>query len=118
MTSLIEETEREFKASNTARAWKVVNTITNRKKMAAGKLKGKTPEERKEQWLEHFRNLLGTPDTNPPIDDIPPIFDNVSIEDGAFTLKELKDRCQKATTVWEGTRRGWHLARNAEGRGH
>ena len=30
-------------------------------------------------------------DTNPPIDDIPPIFDNVSIEDGAFTLKELKD---------------------------
>ena len=91
LTSLIEETEKEFKASNTARAWKVVNTITNRKKMAAGKLKGKTPEARKEQWLEHFRNLLGTPDTNPPIDDIPPIFDNVSIEDGAFTLKELKD---------------------------
>ena len=39
----------ENNASNTARAWKVVNTITNRKKMAAGKLKGKTPEERKEQ---------------------------------------------------------------------
>ena len=39
----------------------------------------------------HFRNLLGTPDTNPPIEDIPPIFDNVNIEDGAFTLKELKE---------------------------
>ena len=59
--------------------------------MTSGKLKGKTPEERKEQWLVHFRNLLGTPDTNPPIDDIPPIFDNVRIEDGAFTLKELKE---------------------------
>ena len=30
LLSLIEETEKEFKASNTARAWKVVNTITNR----------------------------------------------------------------------------------------
>ena len=31
LLSLIEETEKEFKASNTVRAWKVVNTITNRK---------------------------------------------------------------------------------------
>ena len=45
--SLIEETEKEFKASNTARAWKVVNTITNRKTMSSGKLKGKSPEHRK-----------------------------------------------------------------------
>ena len=28
ITSLIEETECEFKASNTAKAWKVVNTIS------------------------------------------------------------------------------------------
>ena len=91
LLSLIEETEKEFKASNTARAWKVVNTITNRKTMPSGKLKGKSPEERKKQWLDHFRNLLGTPDSNPPVEDIPPIFSNLGIEDGAFTLSELRE---------------------------
>ena len=49
IASLIEDTESEFKASNTAKAWKVVNTITNRKNMPSGKLKGKSPEERKKQ---------------------------------------------------------------------
>ena len=55
LASLIAETENQFKASNTVNAWKVVNTITNRKTMPSGKLKGKTPEERKQQWLNHFR---------------------------------------------------------------
>ena len=92
IASLIEETESEFKASNTAKAWKVVNTITNRKTMPSGKLKGKSPEERKKQWLTHFRNLLGTPDKNPPIENIPLIFKNsIIIEDGVFTLEELRE---------------------------
>ena len=43
IASLIEETDSEFKASNTAKAWKVVNTITNRKNMPSGELKGKSP---------------------------------------------------------------------------
>ena len=90
LRGLIAETEMEFKASNTAKAWKVVNTITNRKTMKPGKLKGKTPEERKEQWLNHFRDLLGTPDTSPSVEDIPPIYHNVNIEDGAFNLEELR----------------------------
>ena len=88
---MIAETENEFKASNTAKAWKVVNTITNRKTMPSGKLKGKTPEERKEQWFNHFRKLLGTPDTSSSVEDIPPIHHNVNIEDGAFTLEELRE---------------------------
>ena len=85
IASLIEETESEIKASNTAKAWKVVNTITNRKHMPLGKLKGKSPEERKKQWLTHFLNLLGTPDKNPPIENIPLTFkNNIIIEDGVF----------------------------------
>ena len=90
LRGLIAETEMEFKASNTAKAWKVVNTITNRKTMKPGKLKGKTPKERNEQWLNHFRDLLGTPDTSPSVEDIPPIYHNVIIEDGAFNLEELR----------------------------
>ena len=82
VASIIEDTESEYKASNTAKAWKVVNTITNRKNMPSGKLKGKSPEERKEQY---FRNLLGTPDKNPPIENIPLTFkNNIIIEDGVF----------------------------------
>ena len=99
IASLIEETESDFKASNTAKTWKVVNTITNRKTMPSGKLKGKSPEERKKQWLTHFRNLLGTPDKNPPIENTPLIFKNsIIIEDGVFTLGELREA--KTTKIW------------------
>ena len=92
IASLIEETESEIKASNTAKAWKVVNTITNRKHMPLGKLKGKSPEERKKQWLTHFRNLLGTPDKHPSIENIPLTFkNNIIIEDGVLTLEELRE---------------------------
>ena len=60
--------------------------------MPSGKLKGKSPEERKEQWLTHFCNLLETPDKNPPIENIPLIFENtIIIEDGVFTLEELRE---------------------------
>ena len=41
---------------------------------------GKSPDERKEQWLTHFRNLLGTPDENPPIENIPLIYENTIID--------------------------------------
>ena len=61
--------------------------------MPSGKLKGKSPEERKKQWLTHFFNLLGTPDKNPPIENIPLTFkNNIIIEDGVFTL-EMKALC-------------------------
>ena len=45
LRSLIAETENEFKVSNTAKTWKVVNTITNQKTMPSGKLKAKPPEK-------------------------------------------------------------------------
>ena len=51
IASLIEAREGEFKASNTAKAWKVVNTITVRKTVPWGKLICKSPKGRKKQWL-------------------------------------------------------------------
>ena len=52
----IEETQNEigkispnFQNRDTGSAWKIVNTISNRKSAPAGKLKGKTPAERKQQ---------------------------------------------------------------------
>ena len=78
-------------ANNTAKAWKMVNTITNRKTTPSGKLKGKTPEKRKENWFNHFLNLLGTPDISPPVDEIPIIHQDTNILDGEFSLEELKE---------------------------
>ena len=62
---------------------------------------GKSPEEKKKQWFTHFRNLLGTADKNPPIDDIPPVFKNtIVIEDGVFTLEELKKTKKQLRFGW------------------
>ena len=83
--------EKDFLANNTANAWKTVNKITNRNATALGKLKGKTPEERKHLWFNHFKNLLGTPDTSPPPEAIAPLFDDVHIIDTEFTLEELRE---------------------------
>ena len=85
----IEEAELAIHANNTAKAWKIVNTITNRKSTPTGKLKGKSPEERKSQWHKHFHTLLGTADQCPPIGDIETILPNVNIVDTAFSLAEV-----------------------------
>jgi hypothetical protein len=87
----IAETEADFHANNTAKAWQVVNKITNRKPSTTGKLKGKSPEERKQMWLNHFKNLLGTPDSSPTPEDIPQIFTNLDILDTEFTLNEIRE---------------------------
>ena len=81
--------------------------------MPSGKLKGKSPEERRKQWLTHFRYLLGTPDKNRPNKNIPLIFkDTIIIEDGVCAIEELRE--EKIVEIWEGTRRGWHNARAAK----
>ena len=62
LTAQLEEVELASKTNNSAQAWKIVNNITNRKCAPTGKLKGKSPEERKSQWFEHLKNLLGSSD--------------------------------------------------------
>ena len=91
LMNLIAETECEFMANNTAKAWKVVNTITNRKITPSGKIKGKTTEERKDNWFNHFRNLLGKCETSPPVDEIPIIHQDTNIFDGEFSIEQLKE---------------------------
>ena len=87
----IAEADIEFQENNTARAWKVINKVTNRKATVAGKLKGKSPEERNKQWLDHFEKLLGTPDNSEPIANIEPVFENLNINQQPFTLQEVRE---------------------------
>ena len=86
------DSETAFKARDTSKAWKIVNNITNRKVAPSGKLSGRTPDERKKQWFDHFKNLLGTPaiettDTAP----IQPVLHDLNIKDTEFTIEEVED---------------------------
>ena len=87
----IAEADIEFQDNNTARAWKVINKITNRKSTTSGKLKGKSPEERNKQWYNHFHKLLGTPDDSEPPAGIEPVFENLGINTQPFTLQEVRE---------------------------
>ena len=87
----ITEADIEFQENNTARAWKVINKVTNRKATTSGKLKGKSPEERNKQWFDHFEKLLGTPDNSEPIANIDPVFENLDINQQPFTLQEVRE---------------------------
>jgi hypothetical protein len=42
-------------------AWKVVNSITGRKKSKEGQVAGNSPDERVNTWFTHFHKLLGSP---------------------------------------------------------
>ena len=70
---------------------KTVKQIKNRKAPALGKLKGKAPEERKIACFNHFKNLLGTPDTSLPPEDIPLLFSKVNIIYIELTIKVRAD---------------------------
>ena len=89
LSAQLEEVELASKTNNSAQAWKIVNSITNRKSAPTGKLKGKSPEERKRQWFEHFKNLLGSSDNCPPTVEIEPVLPHVEVADTAFVLEEV-----------------------------
>jgi len=91
LQSNIAEADIDFQENNTARAWKVINKITNRKSTPSGKLKGKSPEERNKQWFDHFQKLLGTPDDSEPPAGIEPVFENLGINAQPFTLQEVRE---------------------------
>jgi len=88
----LEEAELAIHSNSTAKAWKIVNTVTNRKTSPTGKLKGCSPKERIDQWLTHFKSLLGSSDqisdTNSEIE---PILRDVVIQDTAFSLEEVAE---------------------------
>ena len=88
----IGEVENAFEATDpNNKAWKIVNTITNRKAAASGKLSGKDPEERKKQWYEHFNNLLGTPAEDTTLADVQPVLLNLRIIETEFAMQEALD---------------------------
>ena len=78
-----------------ATAWQIVNEISGRKTTNKAKLKASSQQERIAQWKNHFQNLLGNPPdiTNEPIKRI--VVNELNIQKGNFTAKELDIVLQK-----------------------
>ena len=72
-------------------SWTVINEITGRRKGGGCQIKGNGPEERKKNWLSHFKDLLGKP---PEVEDEDLLIETQStelnIETTPFTLEELR----------------------------
>ena len=70
-------------------SWSVINEITGRNISKSCLIKGNSPEERKNTWLNHFRNLLGQPpDDNNTV--IRNQHEGLRIDTGPFSMDEYK----------------------------
>ena len=70
-------------------SWKLINDISGRKASQSVRIRGESAEKRVATWYSHFKNLLGNPpellESNEPIT---PIFSDLPIPDGPFTMSE------------------------------
>ena len=80
-------------------SWNLINDISGRKKAGSSLVEGGSAEERRKNWLNHFKNLLGSPPEGAP-DDLevgskgPPL----DIDTSPFTIEELRE-ARKMTKV-------------------
>ena len=83
--------------------WRVINEMTGRKRTKEGQVEGHSPEERVTTWSSHFQKLLGVTADAAEEEEIPLVLQNLSIDDGPFTLREL---ARAKTTVRGGKSAG------------
>ena len=72
-------------------AWKTVNELSGKGCKPATTLKGGCREKRLENWVSHFKNLLGKPATLPENKTLPKlqVCNSLNIPTGKFTIAEL-----------------------------
>ena len=90
---MITQVENADARSKHGESWRLINTITGRKAAKKEIIKGKSKEDRINNWYTHFHNLLGKdPDVEGRIEteDLAGILDDLKIEDGNFTARELQ----------------------------
>ena len=88
----IDEIKEENKGKGTSFSpWKTINNITGRKRAKEGQVKGRSQQERLDNWYDAFKNLLG----NPPVvadeeEEIEQIFEELPIRTDSFDEEELQ----------------------------
>ena len=82
----LQEIESASFSQQHKKSWKLINNISGRKRSRSGHLKGKTKEERAENWYVHFKQLLG----NPPVVLQISVFNELPIRCDAFDRVEFQ----------------------------
>jgi hypothetical protein len=87
----MDEIKQESKGNNISSPWKTINNITGRKGAKEGQVKGRSQQERLDNWYKAFKNLLG----NPPVvsdedEEIESVFQELPIRTDSFDEEELK----------------------------
>ena len=88
MTSM----SQNFSDNNHRDAWKLVRDLSNKSSKSTIQLKGGSSKKRLENWLSHFKNLLGKTPILPGNKTLPreQISPELNIPTGSFSLKELE----------------------------
>ena len=87
----MDDIKKERKGNNTSSPWKTINDITGRKGAKEGQVKGRSQQERLNNWYQAFKNLLG----NPPVvsdedEELEEVFDELPIRTDSFDEVELQ----------------------------
>ena len=91
MNEQIGEVESAFIARDTSKAWKIVNTLTNRKADHLENYQEKQQRKERNSGFEYFKNLLGTPSEETMLKDVQSVLHNLGIMDTEFTIDEVQD---------------------------
>ena len=89
----IEQIENTMDGQRFREVWKTVNELFGRKNAKDGQVAGESSEQRVKTWFTHFSKLLGnTAEVEEPHETIPAVYEGLDIDDGPFTLDELKKK--------------------------
>ena len=101
LMGLISQVEAADARAQHAESWRIINQISGRKNTKKGIIKGKSKEDRINSWYKHFSQLLGNepniPNNNAD-EEITPVFTDLNIRTGAFTMEEYQDVKRKLKT--------------------
>ena len=87
----IEQVENADARCRHGKSWKIINNISGRNISKSGILKGKSKEERVNNWYKHFSQLLGKePVIEDEDEDILPVFNNLKYKIGPFDIDEYQ----------------------------
>ena len=92
LDKLLAKVESANEEAKHKESWRLINEITGRKTIKTSLIKAKDKDERKEKWLEHFRDLLGKePNVNTDEEfKISQVFENLDISDNPFSMEEYE----------------------------
>ena len=92
LDKLLAKVESANEEAKHKESWRLINEITGPKTIKTSLIKAKDKDERKEKWLEHFRDLLGKePNVNTDEEfKISQVFENLDISDNPFSMEEYE----------------------------